>query len=498
MDNTTPPSRQATFLGADLSTTALSVGVRGADGHEDFVAIEMTGATSWHDQPGFDLDPLPLLLGNAIHQLEERGWHFHQSGSLSFSVRQHDMVLLDEFCQPLIPALSWECHSAQQEVTELERLGVDRTVGPIAPRFILPKLLWVLRQVPALAKKIHRVATTGDFIAAKLTGQLVLSTSDALSNALLDQSSKKLAQNAIAKTSIPPEWFPKVLPSGHAVGTVEAETDSQAAWDKVRSKLHGWTVFAGLGDNHASAVGCGLADSKTIVISAGSSGTIVRACPAAAELAGNANCFEFYDDRLLLLMLPDCALWYNRFLAQRAGSDWDHASLNDEASQVDMSRIRRVVQTVKKGSFVEQYPESFHDLSLSEQVASTQFSIALELLLLVRRLLLEVNNPDAAIERFVLTGGLCQSPWMRWVLHTGLTRLAPHAKVCVSARRDKLAFQSATYGAIINAIVQGNYPRLPETIAHLCPQQECDLAPDKIANGLDQLVARGFTPATTS
>ena len=129
-DSSNTPSRQATFLGADLSTTALSVGVRGANGDEDFVSIEMVGATCWHDQPGFHLEQLPLMMSAALEMLQQRAWHFGVPGSLSFSVRQHDMVLLDRTHQPLLPSLSWECHVAQQEVVELEQLGIDQGGWP--------------------------------------------------------------------------------------------------------------------------------------------------------------------------------------------------------------------------------------------------------------------------------------------------------------------------------------------------------------------------------
>ena len=488
-DSSNTPSRQATFLGADLSTTALSVGVRGANGDEDFVSIEMVGATCWHDQPGFHLEHLPLMMSAALEMLQQRAWHFGVPGSLSFSVRQHDMVLLDRTYQPLLPSLSWECHVAQQEVVELEQLGIDREVGPIAPRFILPKLLWTLRQESYLADRIEHVVTTGDFIAARLTGQLALSASDALSNALLDQSSKKLAKSAIAKTPIRPSWFPDVVASGSVVGQVGPVDDDDQAWVKVRDLMPGWSVSAGLGDNHASAVGCGLADPRTIVISAGSSGTIVRACAPSAKLAGNANCFEFYDDRLLLFMLADCAIWYNRFLEEWLHGSRDHAALNEAACGVEVSRIQQVTQIVQNGVFCEQYPEGFRDLDWPEQLASTQFSIALELLRLVGDMLGEVQDTDAAIERCVLTGGLCQSSWFRWVLHAGLSQLVPAAKVRVSARNDKLAFQSATYGALVNAMIQGDYASLPRTIEQLCPQRDCDVADSGMANALAALVA---------
>ena len=115
--------RDARFLGADLSTTALSVGVRSEAGEEDFVSVPVAGQTTWQQQPGFDLEYLPQMILSALEKFAFRDWKFGIPGSLSFSVRQHDMVLMDADRMPLIPAISWECHVAEAEVLELEELG---------------------------------------------------------------------------------------------------------------------------------------------------------------------------------------------------------------------------------------------------------------------------------------------------------------------------------------------------------------------------------------
>ena len=468
--------RNAKYLGVDLSTTAISVGVRGQDGDEDFVAVSVRGATTWHGQPAHLTEYLPTMFISALWQLEDRGWSFDAPGNVSWSVRQHDMVLMDDELAPLMPAVSWECHVAVKQVEYLKELRVDKVVGPIEPRFILPKLIWALQQEPDLARRVRSVATTGDYMSAQLTGELKLSASDALSNALLNQETKQLAQDAISRTRVSPDWFPAVIRSGSLVGKVARPLRPGAGgWSVVQQVLQGWSVGGGLGDNHAGAVGCGLADAKTIVISGGSSGTVVRACSPTASLAGRAACFEYFDDRLLLMMLADCAIWYNRFI-NKSGRPADHEAFNQAALEADLAEIVRVTQQVRDGKTVEVYPDNWGRLSWPVQVASTQFSIALELLLLVRAMLEEVKDGDPSIERFVLTGGLCQSPFVRSVLQAGLNLLADRASVKVSGRSDKLAFQTATYGALINAILLGDYAQLPDTIGRLCPQTDCDVS----------------------
>ena len=64
--------------------------------------------------------------------------------------------------------------------------------------------MWALKKEPRLRKPLAQVMTTGDWIAYLLTGKARLSTSDALSNGLLVQKSKRLAGDVMKRRS----WCP--------------------------------------------------------------------------------------------------------------------------------------------------------------------------------------------------------------------------------------------------------------------------------------------------
>ena len=462
----------AQFLGFDLSTTALSCGVRSVDGKEDFVSIPMRGKTTWRGQPAHELEFVPGMILEVLNKLEGQGWSFaSMDGALSFSVRQHDMVLLGPEHELLMPALSWQCVVAKAETKMLNLMPeVVSTVGKIEWRFILPKLLWVLRKDRDIAKKVARVMTTGDYIAACLTGRFTLSTSDGLSNGLLDQGSKKIpASNDVYELGGMNQelfWslFPSPIQSGKLVERVfghHGEMRSSKEWLRLSIKLAGWHIISSLGDNHAGGVGCGLADDNTIVISAGSSGTVVRKCKPGLKLAGNAACFEYYNDRLLLMMLADCAEWYNKF------ASW-------YSSELGMAEIDRLATHASPGE-LQFWPEKKRKSILKSNrrrqnlVANAQFSIAVELLLLVRAMLKEVRGK---IDNFVLTGGLSRSVFFRQVMGVGLNLLKPDTEIFVSNRSGPLASQAATLGAMINAMVgSGAYEDLLSAISALCPQR---------------------------
>lgn len=476
--------REAAWAGFDLSTTGLALGVRSRAGEEAYVQTKMRGATRWQGQPAFDLAEVPGMIAGLLDKLAQEGWSWAEL-VLSFSVRQHDMVLLDQAGRLLLPALSWQCNAASQEVQRLREQGAEAVVGRIEERFILPKLMWALAQAPSLAGQVQQVMTTGDWIAQLLTGCRRLSTSDALSNGLLQQKNKKLAASVMKRAGLDSHWFPPVLQSGAAVGQVTASATSGANddWMKLKQRLQGATVVAGLGDNHATGVGCGLQeeDFQTIVVSAGTSGTINRVCPPDAALAGQAACFEYYQNRLLLMMLADCCKWYDRFVARFAAEHVDRLDeLNKLAAATDLGRLRRVVHRDGK----QQYAPDWTSLSLGEQVASTQWSIMVELLLRVRAMRAEVVSGAAPPVNFVLTGGLSQSEFFQQVFQAGVQLLAPGAKVLVSARKGPLRYQTAAYGALLNAM----RPEDPHAATQLCPTRPAKQAAKGASDHLKYLL----------
>ena len=465
--------RYARFIGLDISTTAVTAGVRDAQGEEDLVAIPARGSVPWHGQPAFEAATLPAMLSEAFDRLQQKGWSFSKPGDLCASVRQHDMVLIGAGGEVLIPFITWQCHAATQEVEELRRLGAEKTVGRIEPRFILSKLKWALNQEPALAAKLHRVMTTGDYMALELTGAERLSASDALSNGLLNQKTKELACSAIQLAGLNPAWFPVPIPSGAPVATVAA---AQAAppWRAVAETLNGWTVRAGLGDNHAGGVGSGLADRETLVLSLGSSGTVIRRCRPDATLRGNAARFEYFDDSLLLEMLADCAVWYDRFVSAYNAGGLSHAQLDQLALQASVADLVFVGQTHTEQGWSEVYPANWESLPLGVKVLSTQASIAVHMLRLVKDLLGEVADTGIPpIQRFVITGGLSRSAFIQSVLGTGLRALVPDCRVLVSSRQGPLANKAAVLGALFTAMVgTEGYPDLASVIGQLCTLHE--------------------------
>lgn len=465
------------YLGLTVTTTEFAICGRTEDGQEAFAAVPMQGMEKWLGQPACHLQYLFTMMQSALKQLLENGWEIASKGAFSVAVRQHDLVLVGHNGELLSPTLTWQCRVAEKQVEQLRKQGAESIVGRIETRFILPKLMWLLAEMPALMEKIRYVMTTGDYLMWKLTGELKLSTSDALSNGLLYQGSKQLATGVLEKAGLDPDWFPPVIQSGDLVDGVAWPNGESEALDWCRNQLAYWQGDAGLGDNQAAAMGNGL-DSQTIVVSAGTSGTITRLWNLFEDtLAGQAVQFEYYSKwRMLLLMLADCGAWYNRFREQFA-MGISHSDLNVMAASACLGHFGRVRLRPWDGGWVEEYPISWEGLPTAEKIASTQASIAFELALRVKLMLAEILSSNALpIQRIILTGGLSQSEFFQGAFQTALSQLGIKLPVLVIDPKSPAAFKPDARGAMMLAMLGAKvfpYPHLRNAIKALCPLRAC-------------------------
>ena len=493
--------RAARFLGLVCSTTECGLAAASADGTEGYVSLPMAGAVEWHGSPAFDLQALPGMVLELLTHLRDDGWDLSEPGHLSQAWRQHDLALVGRDGEPLIPALSWQCILAGAQTDALNAMPAFRdAVGAVEARFIAAKLPWALQQEPRLRDDLRSAMTSGDWLAGRLTGgRYRLSSSDALSNGLLDQQTKQLAAAPLREASrllggnLRPEWFPPVIPSNGVVGAVEPS--AAPAWRELGERLRGWKVAALLGDNHASAAGCGANEYDTMVLSLGTSGSVNLPAPHASRPSGEALGFEYWDDRLFLLMLAQCGAWYERFRAEAApGMDYDE--LNGQALACDPERIVRVPEPDPNRRGLPQLA----GLDLPVQTASTQCSISLEMLDRVRAML-----PSAAvrIRTFVLTGGLSRAPLIRDVLHTGLRmlaetdgRVASDARILLNDRSGHLAHKTDALGALVNARIAAGGGSARDVIAADRSWRPCDAPAPERARYLRRFVQEsGRSPA---
>lgn len=462
---------QVIGLGVDVSTGTFGLAalIEGLNGEltEEYVSIDMLGATLWNEQPAFDLDYIPKMFLGCLQQLLQKGYTFAFKGYISGACRQHGSAILDKSNNFLAPELSWQCNWAVKETEKFREAGFEDIVGRLEPRLLLTKLSKLLSFRPEIRDQIHLIMTTGDSILYNLTGIPHIGSSEAVSNGLvlLGTEPKQKANAVIASAGFDTKWFPKIISSGTEVGVVRKLSDPTSPWYEICSLLSGWLASAGVGDNHGQAVGCGLRDLITMVLSFGNSGTLTRLLEAASSLSSEAMRFEYFKQSLALLMMPDCAAWFDLIVDQLRGNVPRDSFMRDYDKDALAIPVRnlRLIQKHKT------YPAEFRDSDLVKYT-NAQYSITIEMLRLACVMQKAVTTPGApAIEHWVITGGLSKGPVIRKMIKE-FSVILGGPELFESAKTGPLKTRTTGLGALVTALWGGGYFKsLDEAIEALCP-----------------------------
>lgn len=219
----------------------------------------------------------PLQWWNAVcHSLEQiwsQGVRAEEIKGIGVSGQMHSLVLLDQDKQELGPSILWNDVRTQAECEEIEQIvGKEKTLSitrnAILPGFTAPKLMWIKRHEPERYAKIKQIMLPKDYIVYKLSGVFSCDVSDASGTSLFNVQKRAWSKEIVDALDIPYEWLPEVHESQTVVGKVSVE-----AMEKT-GLLSGTKIVAGAGDNAAAALGNGIYEEGSGIISVGTSGTV--------------------------------------------------------------------------------------------------------------------------------------------------------------------------------------------------------------------------------
>jgi len=194
--------------------------------------------------------------------------------ALATSGQMHSLVVIDREGRVLRDAILWcdqrtytECEEATNLLGKEEQ--VLRMVGnPILTGFTLPKLLWLRKNEPEVYEKIYKIMLPKDFINYMLTGRIKTEHSDASGTTMYDLSKMCWNEDLLRTLKMPKEILPEILPSNGIVGKVRSEIAKELNFDDVM-------VVAGGADNACAALGVNVTEAGDVMVSLGTSGTVV-------------------------------------------------------------------------------------------------------------------------------------------------------------------------------------------------------------------------------
>ena len=191
---------------------------------------------------------------------------------ISFSGQMHSLVVLDEKNQPVYPSILWNDGRTSKQCRQInDRYGekfLEMTGNIPLEGFTLPKILWLQENEPKVWEKVATILLPKDYLRYWFTGKLTTEYSDAAGTLLLDIGKQAWSTEIIEEFGISEQILPDLVPSFAEVGHVRSNLKQRFDFkQEVR-------VFAGGADNACAALGAGLVDDETGLLSIGTSGVL--------------------------------------------------------------------------------------------------------------------------------------------------------------------------------------------------------------------------------
>lgn len=246
--------------------------------------------------------------------------------ALGLSGQMHSSVFLDRSSRVIRPALLWCDGRTSQECAELTaHVGESKLRRWVANAafegFTLPKILWLRRHEPGAFRKLAKVLLPKDYVRFCMTGVLATEPSDASATLLYDTARQKWSDAMLRATELPPALLPDVVPSAAVAGRLTREAA------RLTGLLEGTPIVAGGADNACGAIGVGAVRAGDVVVSWGTSGTVLAPLAAPTvdrHMRAHTFCHAVPDTWYamgVMLTAGGAFDWYGRELARELTTD---------------------------------------------------------------------------------------------------------------------------------------------------------------------------------
>jgi xylulokinase len=191
--------------------------------------------------------------------------------AVGISYQMHGLVLIDEQLRPLRPAIIW-CDGRTQEMADraADDLGgafLDRALNQPG-NFTASKLAWVKRHEPDLYRTAHKAILPGDYLAARLTGEVVTTLSGLSEGVLWDFREQGLLEPILDYYELRRDLLADVKPTFSAQGEITGPAAGETGF------AAGTPVTYRAGDQPNNALSLGVLEPGQVATTAGTSGVL--------------------------------------------------------------------------------------------------------------------------------------------------------------------------------------------------------------------------------
>jgi xylulokinase len=257
-------SVKATLLNADTGKVVASEGLP---------KVEMPIAAPQKDWAEQDPEMWWKYIVETTHAIVKNG--NIQKGELKaigISYQMHGLVCVDKNREVIRPSIIW-CDSRAVGIGNkaFEDLGEDYCLPHLlnSPgNFTASKLKWVKDNEPDKFDKIHKIMLPGDYVAMKLTGEILTSETGLSEGIFWDFKSNGLSEKLLEYYGIDKSLIADVVPSFSIQGKVNEEAS------KILGIESGVPITYRAGDQPNNAFSLNVLEDGELATTAGTSGTV--------------------------------------------------------------------------------------------------------------------------------------------------------------------------------------------------------------------------------
>ncbi|MCU4157015.1 carbohydrate kinase [Carboxylicivirga sp. A043] len=259
--------------------------------------------------------------------------------SIGISYQMHGLVTVDKNGDVLRPAIIWcDSRAVQYGNQAFEEIGEEHCLSHLlnSPgNFTASKLKWVKENEPDTFAKIHKIMLPGDYIAYKLTGEMVTTKSGLSEGIFWDFKTQTVSKELLENYGFSEEVIPTIKETFEIQGLLSPETAKELNLEP------GIAVAYRAGDQPNNALSLNVLNPGEVAATAGTSGVVYGVSDQLKyDPASRVNTFAHVnhtniDNRLGVLLCINGTGILNSWLRKNVAADLDYVQMNDEASAIE-------------------------------------------------------------------------------------------------------------------------------------------------------------------
>lgn len=258
--------------------------------------------------------------------------------AIGISYQMHGLVMVDKSHQVIRPSIIW-CDSRAASIGNkaFEEIGSERCLSQLlnSPgNFTASKLKWVKDYEPENFEKIYKIMLPGDYIAMKLTGEILTTVSGLSEGILWDFKNNRLAELLMNTYGFDNTVIPEIVPTFGDQGRLTTSAAQELGLTQ------GIPISYRAGDQPNNALSLNVLNPGEVAATAGTSGVVYGVSGEVRfDPESRVNTFAHVnhtgsDPRLGVLLCINGTGILNAWLKKNVAGNLSYAEMNKLAEQI--------------------------------------------------------------------------------------------------------------------------------------------------------------------